>query len=136
MEIDLNYVPSSDNLVITIEDKSMTIPVADFWKMMPQTERPRLEHLLSELYDLRMEIVADMGEYSRYILELTKGIARIRTKQEALDPDKEAKAIKSLSLIVTSFSSEKNTLREMRHAIKLQAIQEGRLLAQIAEIEL
>jgi len=136
MGIVLSYEPSSDELEIYINEEFMSIPVADFWKMMPQTERPRLEYLLSELYDLRMEIVADMGEYSRYILELTKGIAKIRMKQEALDPDKDAKAIKSLGLIVTSYSSEKNTLREMRHAIKLQAIQEGRLLSQIAEIEL
>jgi len=136
MELDLLYLPSSDSLEVTIEDKSMTVSIADFWKRMPQTERPRLEYLLSELFSLRKEIIADMGEYSRYILELTKGIAKIRMKQEALDPDKDAKAIKSLGLIVTSYSSEKNTLREMRHAIKLQAIEEGRLLSRIAEIEL
>ena len=87
------------------------------------------------MFRLRKRIGEDMGEYTQYIMGVTKRIAKNRAKMEALDPADDAKAIKSLAEIVKACSHEKNTLREMRHAIKLLAITEGRFENELSKLE-
>ena len=133
--MELIYNVADDSVEITIGDSAEKITLNELFTKLPQTEKVRIEYLLSEIFKLRRRIAEDMGDYTAYIMGVTKRIAINRGKMEALDPADDAKAIKSLAEIVKACSHEKNTLREMRHAIKLLAITEGRFENELSKIE-
>jgi len=126
---DDEQIPPSEGYVIHLK-----IPLEILLDNMPD-ERARVHQLLDELYQVRKEFNEQLGNYNQYIVDLVKGMAKVRQRMEDLDPVEDAKAVNTLEKVMKAYSHEKNTIRESRHALKFLTFREGKILADLEKLE-
>ena len=139
MLVEYNY--EDDTITVTIDTEgedgtritSETISYKDFLDMLPD-EKAKLQHILQELYENRRSQVSKLGDITQRDLTIMEAIAKVRQEMVATDKD-DFKQLKKLDSIIKSFLSEKDMLMEIRHAIKLDHIEEGKLLAELEKLE-
>lgn len=134
--MNLLYEPKTDSLVITMGQATEAVPVEDILLAIP-TQKTRLEYLRWMVHDIRKRRLEQIDEFFSMTKEIVTGIARNRKKMEELanqeEPD--AKTIKALSQVVQAYARQKDSIKEIRHGTKLLALEEGKILANIAELE-
>jgi len=132
------YMPETDELVITFEDAEgkgfdETVDFKEFMDEIP-TERARIEFLLSKIKDIKEKRLTNIDEFMKTIQDIVIKQSQIRDRmEEAVEVD-DRKLILNLKVVHKALLDEKNTLREIRYAIKLLENDEGRLLAALLEL--
>jgi len=140
MKVEYNF--EDDTIKITIETDgtktqlqgfSETIPYEDFLDLLPD-EKVKLQSVLQRLYGNRKNQIDKLGDISSLDISIMKGIAKLR--EQIAETDEENKSrLNKLNMQIKAFLSEKDMLREMRHVIKLYAVEEGKLLAELEKLE-
>ena len=137
--IKAEYKPETEELVITLGDfpnePSMT-EVVDFKEFMNgiPTERARIECVLSEIKKVKMNRITKIDEFIKTIQKIMLKQVEVRNSMEDQAERGNHKGVKSLSLVHKALLDEKNTLREIRYAIKLLENDEGRLMVALMEL--
>ena len=136
--IQTKYDPENDMLTIEIQNNqgnwSETVDFKEFMDGIP-TQRARIEYLLSMIADVRKKRLTDLNKFMKKIEELTVKIAGFVDRMEQAASAENYKMVGSLEKIVKSILNQKNTLRELRYAIKLLEMEEGKLKAQMLEVQ-
>lgn len=131
------YSPATDTLEITIGEGEKavtgTFNFKEFMDKIP-TERARIENLLSKVADVKAKRIHKTGDYMEIIEGLTKKVAEVRDKMEIQAEEGNHANVKSLRFVVQSVLDQKNTVRELRYAIKLLENEEGQLKAELLEM--
>lgn len=136
--IQTKYYPETDELTITIEVEgsmgiSETIDFKEFMDEIP-TERARIEFLLSKIKDIKEKRLTNIDEFMKTIQDIVIKQSQIRDRmEEAIEMD-DRKLVLNLKVVHKALLDEKNTLREIRYAIKLLENDEGRLMAALLEL--
>jgi len=139
--ITTEYDPVEDRLKITIDATDMeavsdTIDFKEFMQTI-STEKARAEYLLSLIYDIRKKRLTKLDDFMGRIMELTVGLSKVRAKAEAIADDPNSyKVVKNLDAVGKMYLSEKNTLKEVRYAIKLLDNDEGKLMAELLKLSI
>jgi len=131
--IETKYNPENDTLIISIGEAVETVNFKEFMDKIP-TERARIENLLSKIADVKAKRINKTGDYMEIIETLTKKVAEVREKMETQAEEGNHANVKSLRFVVQSVLDQKNTIRELRYAIKLLENEEGQLKAELLEM--
>ena len=131
--VETSYNAETDELKITIDDVEEVVDFKEFMDGIP-TERARLEYLLSMIKDVKEKRLTRIDEFMGTIEEIMKKQASVRQSMEATAAIGDHKAVRSLSMVHKALLDEKNTLREIRYAIKLLENDEGKLMAELLEL--
>jgi len=142
--IKATYLPETEELKISIypdgEDgvgasytASETVDFRDFMNSIP-TDRTRIEYLLSKIKDIRENRLTKIDEFIATIQQIMLKQVEIRDSMEEAVERQDHKGVKSLSLVHKALLDEKNTLREIRYAIKLLDNDEGKLMVAVLEL--
>ena len=100
-------------------------------KMPKQIVRDR--YLINEAMKVRTRIFQQIGDFNLRTASLVTDIANYRKLM--VEHIEEPKMIKGYESIIKSIESEKNTGRELRLGLRLLEGQEGRIMAELAELE-
>lgn len=135
----VSYDPKTDEIVVTMAEEgsmemSESIPFSEFLEKI-EVDEARLELLKCEAYNIRQKRFKEIDEFMEKIIELTAGIEETRKKMLEMDPATQGKSVRVLAEIVKAFSAQKNTLKEMRFAIKLLDNAEARILVKLNELK-
>uniref|UniRef100_A0A6M3XMJ9 Uncharacterized protein n=1 Tax=viral metagenome TaxID=1070528 RepID=A0A6M3XMJ9_9ZZZZ len=98
----------------------------------PKTRRERIQFLFDKIFELRKEKLMKMEEYINELKQLAQGEANAREEIKKADKMWE---VKKWDAVAKSYVSEKNIIREIRFAVKLLMQEEGKLMAELAELE-
>ena len=136
--IKATYLPETEELVITFQDAEgkgfdEVVDFREFMKSIP-TERSRVEYLLSKIKDIKEKRLTNIDKFMKNIEDIVLKQVRVREDMERAALQGNRKLVLSLTNIHKALLDEKNTLREMRYAIKLLENEEGRLLAELLEL--
>jgi len=136
--IKATYHPETEELTITFQDAEgkgfdETVDFRDFMNGIP-TEKARIECVLSKIKDVKMNKITKIDEFIRTIQKIMLKQVEVRNSMEEQVELGNHKGVKSLSLVHKALLDEKNTLREIRYAIKLLENDEGRLMVALMEL--
>lgn len=131
------YNPETDELTLVIETGvgpvTETVDFKEFMDGIP-TERARVDYLLSKVKDVKENRITKAGEFMGIIEGIMAKQQEIRKRMDEAAESGDHKAVRSLSMVHKALLDEKNTIREIRYAIKLLEGEEGRLLSQLLEL--
>jgi hypothetical protein len=138
--LETNYDPENDILIISIEQEGIgkVIEEVDLKEFMEgiQSERARIQYLLSLIYDKRKERLTQMTGFMSFITELIVKQHEITEKMEVAIEMDNLNLVKMYKELNKTILDTKNTGKEMRYAAKQLEIEEGRLKSQLLEISL
>ena len=134
MNMEIEFTPTTEVIHITIGDTTESITLLDFLDHLP-SEKVRWEWLLAEARRVKAEKIHNLGNFMQKIIDLTKGEAETRNKMMPLAEAGDLKALKAYSEVIKAYLSEKNTMVEFRHAQKFLTIEEGKIMAMLANLE-
>jgi septal ring factor EnvC (AmiA/AmiB activator) len=134
------YIVEENAMEIEINGQKERIKLDVLLKQLPE-RLVRDKHLINEIMKMREASIKQVGDFNDYIGNLTKEIATRRAKMEELMMDKDmnpteaGKMVRAHMTIIKAMTDEKNTLRELRHGLKLLANEEGRFENELAKLE-
>lgn len=134
----LDYNPKDDSVAFTIGDADIEVQfnLLEFLNALPKNiEIVRLHYLLSQLHALRSQKIRNSEDYHQKILDLLEKEQNARNEQERCIEKGDLKRAKAYGELVKSILSEKNTANELRHNNRLLGIEEGKLMAMLAKLE-
>ena len=129
------YDAEKDELTfLYIDGTSDTIDFKEFLNDI-ESDRARVECLLSMIFESQKIRISKMDEFIRLIEQYVAEIASYESKMVEAAERGDHKLVTSYSKIVATIKDKKNTLKEVRHAIKLQENEEASLKSDLLEIQ-
>lgn len=136
--MELNYNPENDTVSWVNPDTNIEVKVVlkEFMEGLPQNiEIVRLHYLLSMVHELRKQKLRNSGDYHAHVLSLMAKESKAREEQHKCVEEGDLRKAKAYADLVRSIVYEKNTSNELRHNNRVMGIEEGKLMAMLAKLE-
>lgn len=121
-------------ITIEIDGVSEKIGLNEFLQQIPD-ERAKYQWLLEHLRRVRQEKIDNLGDFMQKIIDLTKGESEVRERMKKLAEAGDYKAVRAYGEVVKAYLAEKTTLQEFRHAQKFLTFEEGKIMAELEDLE-
>lgn len=131
--VTIEYDPVEDTVTIIIDAESETVDFKELMDGIPHNTA-RKEYLLSMINDVKEARILKTAEFMKTIEDIMDKQIKVRQAMEDAANDGDHKMVRSLQMVHKALLDEKNTIREIRYAIKLTNDDEGALMAELMDL--
>jgi hypothetical protein len=134
--MDVKYLPETAEIVIMRDGKGSVVPIQEIMDALPD-EVGRVQQLLWMIDAVRRRKIEHIETYADKIIGLALEEKKFRDRLNVIvtSGNYDALTIKAYDSLIKACLTEKNTLNEFRHNTKLMAIEEGRLMKLMSDLE-